>query len=66
MFPLMLIDTPDERYRGEPRPSWRRVLRLLAGAVACFLLGALLAPFGGYVLQIVSVALVLVAVSMLD
>jgi hypothetical protein len=42
MFPLMLVDTPDDRYRGgRPGPPWRRVLRLLAGAVACFLVGAL-------------------------
>jgi hypothetical protein len=66
MLPFMLIDTPDDRYRGPQGPSWRRVLRLLAGAVACFLVGALLAPFGGYLLQIASVALVLVAISMLD
>jgi hypothetical protein len=67
MVPFMLIDAPDDRYRGgEPKPSWRRVLRLLMGAVACFLLGALLAPFGGYLLQVVAAALVLVAISMLD
>jgi hypothetical protein len=66
MLPLMLIDTPDERYRGPQGPSWRRVLRLLAGAVVCFLVGALLAPFGGFLLQIAAAALVLVAVSMLD
>jgi hypothetical protein len=66
MFPLMLIDTPDDRYRGQPGPSWRRVARLIAGAVACFLAGALLVPVAGFVLQIVAVALVLIAVSMLD
>jgi hypothetical protein len=66
MFPFMLIDAPDDRYGGQPRPSWRRVLRLLAGAVACFLVAALLVPFAGYLLQIAAVALVLVAISMLD
>ena len=66
MLPFMLIDTPDDRYRRPQRPSWRRVLRLLASAVACFLVGALMAPLGGFMLQIAAVALVLVALSMLD
>jgi hypothetical protein len=61
----MLIDTPDDRYRGEPSPSWRRTLRLLAAAVVCFLVAALL-PFGGFLLEIVAAAFVLVALSMLD
>ena len=66
MFPLMLIDAPDERYRGQPGPSWRRVLRLLAGAVACFVIGAVVLPFVGFVLDIAAVALVLLALSALD
>ena len=62
----MLIDAPDERYRGQPGPSWRRVLRLLAGAVACFVIGAVVLPFVGFVLDIAAVALVLLALSALD
>jgi hypothetical protein len=65
MLPLMLIDTPDDRYRGEPTPSWRRTLRLLAAAVVCFLVAALL-PFGGFLLEVVAAAFLLVALSMLD
>jgi hypothetical protein len=65
MLPLMLIDTPDERYRGEPCPSWRRTLRLLAAALACFLLAALI-PFGGFLLEIAAAAFLLVTLSMLD
>ena len=66
MFPLMLIDAPDERYRGQPGPPWRRVLRLLAGAVACFVIGAVVLPFVGFVLDIAAVVLVLLALSALD
>ena len=66
MVPFMLIDAPDDRYRGgEPKPSWRRVLRLLVSAVACFLVGALLAPYGGFLLQIIAATLILVAIGML-
>ena len=66
MFPLMLVDTPDDRYRDRPGPSWRRVLRLLAGAVACFLVGTLLLPWVGFLLDIGSVVLVLLALCALD
>jgi hypothetical protein len=66
MFPLMLVDTPDDRYRDRPGPSWRRVLRLLVGAVACFLVGALLLPWLGFLLDIGSVVLVLLALCALD
>ena len=66
MFPLMLVDTPDDRYGDRPGPAWRRVLRLLAGAVACFLVGALLLPWVGFLLDIGSVVLVLLALCALD
>jgi hypothetical protein len=66
MFPLMLIDTPDDRYRGRPERSWRRVLRMLAGAVACFLVGALVLPWVGFALYIGGVVLVLLALCALD
>ena len=66
MLPLMLVDTPDDRYRREPGRSWRRVLRLLAGAVACFLVGALLLPWVGFLLDIAGVVLVLLALCALD
>jgi hypothetical protein len=61
MLPLMLIDTPDDRYRGRPERSWRRVLRLLAAAVACFAAGAVLLPWIGFLLDIVAVVFVLLA-----
>jgi hypothetical protein len=66
MLPLMLVDTPDDRYRDRPGPPWRRVLRLLAGAVACFLIGALILPWVGFLLDIGSVVLVLLALCALD
>jgi len=66
MFPLMLIDTPDERYRDRPERSWRRVLRLLASATACFVVGALVLPWIGFVFDIAAVALVLLALCALD
>jgi hypothetical protein len=66
MFPLMLIDTPDDRYRGRPEPSWRRVLRLLAGALACFLFGAFVLPWVGFLLDIAGAVLVLLALCALD
>jgi hypothetical protein len=66
MLPLMLIDTPDDRYRGRPERSWRRVLRLLASAVACFLIGALVLPWVGFVLDVGAVVLVLLALCALD
>jgi hypothetical protein len=66
MIPLMLIDTPDDRYGGRPGPSWRRVLQLLAGAVACVLIGALILPWIGFVLDIGAVVLVLLAICALD
>jgi hypothetical protein len=66
MFALMLVDTPDDRYGGRPGPSWRRVLRLLAGAVVCFLIGALILPWIGFLLDICAVVLVLLALCALD
>jgi hypothetical protein len=66
MVPFMLVDTPDDRYRGRPGPSWRRVLRLLAVAVACFFVGALVLPWVGFLFDIASVVLVLLALCALD
>ena len=66
MLPLMLIDAPDDRYRGRPGPPWRRVLRLLAGAVALFLVGALALPWVGFLFDVASVVLVLLALCALD
>ena len=60
MVPFMLIDAPDERYRGQPGSPWRRV-RLLAGAVALFLIGALVLPWIGFLFDIGAVALLLIA-----
>jgi hypothetical protein len=66
MVPFMLIDAPDDRYRGgDPRPPWRRTLRLLAAALACFLVAALV-PFGGFLLEAAAAAFLLVTLSMLD
>src|SRR4051794_16906669 len=60
MFALMLIDTPDDRYRGgRPERSWRRVLRLLAGAVACFLPRAPPLPWVGLLLALPALLLLL-------
>ena len=66
MLPLMLLDTPDERYRGRPERSWRRILRLLGAAVACFLAGAVILPRVGFLLEIGSVVFVLLALCALD
>jgi hypothetical protein len=66
MLPLMLIDTPDERYRGRPERSWRRVLRLLGAAVACFIVGAVILPWVGFLLDIGAVVFVLLALCALD
>ena len=66
MLPLMLVDTPDDRYRGRPGSPWGRVLRLLAGAVACFLVGAFVLPWVGFLLDIGAVVLVLLALYALD
>jgi hypothetical protein len=66
MIPFMLVDTPDDRYRGRPGPSWRRVLRLLAGAVVFFLIGAVVLPWVGFLFDIGAVVLVLLAVCALD
>jgi hypothetical protein len=67
MIALMLVDTPDDRYRGQDRGTpWRRVVRLLAAAVACFLAGAFLLPWVGFLLDIGSVVLVLLALCALD
>ena len=68
MFALMLVDTPDDRYRGhQPAGTpWRRVLRLLAAAVALFLAGAFIVPWVGFLLDIGSVVFVLLALCALD
>src|SRR3954462_7617431 len=67
MFALMLVDTPDDRYRDHQSGTpWRRVLRLIAAAVACVLVGAFLLPWVGFVLDIGAVVLVLLAVWGLD
>jgi hypothetical protein len=67
MVPFMLVDTPDDRYRGgQPGLPWRRVLRLLVGAVACFLVGAFVLPWVGFLLDIGAVVLVLLALCALD
>jgi hypothetical protein len=66
MVPFMLVDTPDDRYRGEPGSSWGRVLRLLVSAVACFLVGAFVLPWIGFVLDIAAVVMVLLALCALD
>jgi hypothetical protein len=61
MLPLMLIDAPDDRYRGRRGSPWRRVLRLLVGAVGLFLVGALALPEVGFLIDVGAVALVLLA-----
>jgi hypothetical protein len=66
MVPFMLVETPDDRYRGQPGPSWRRVLRLLAAAVACFVVGAVVLPWIGFLFDIGAVVLVLLALCALD
>jgi hypothetical protein len=64
MVPFMLIDAPDDRYRGGS--PWRRVLRLLAGAVALFLVGALVLPWVGFLFDVGTVVFVLLALCALD
>jgi hypothetical protein len=67
MFALMLVDTPDDRYRDHQSGTpWRRVLRLLAGAVGLFLAGAFILPWVGFLLDIGGVVLVLLALCALD
>lgn len=67
MIALMLVDTPDDRYRGHDRGTpWGRVVRLLAAAVACFLAGAFILPWVGFLLDIGAVVLVLLALCALD
>jgi hypothetical protein len=67
MIPLMLVDIPDDRYRGHQRGTpWRRAIRLLAAAIACFLAGAFILPWVGFLLDIGSVVLVLLALCALD
>jgi uncharacterized membrane protein YdbT with pleckstrin-like domain len=67
MFALMLVDTPDDRYRDHQSGTpWRRVLRLLAAAVVLFLAGAFILPWVGFLLDIGSVVLVLLALCALD
>jgi hypothetical protein len=62
----MLVDTPDDRYRGRPGPSWQRPLRLLAAAVACFVIGAVLLPWVGFLFDIAAIVLILLALCALD
>jgi len=66
MLPLMLIDAPDDRYGGRPERSWRRVLRLLGAAIACFVAGAVILPVVGFLLDIGAVVFVLLALCALD
>jgi hypothetical protein len=66
MVPFMLVDTPDDRYRGRPGPSWHRALRLFAAAVACFVTGAVLLPWVGFLFDIAAVVLMLLALCALD
>jgi hypothetical protein len=66
VVPFMLVDTPDDRYRGQPGPSWRRVLRLLAGAVVFFVVGAVVLPWVGFLFDIGAVVLLLLALCALD
>jgi len=66
MVPFMLVDTPDDRYRGQPGTPWRRFLRLLAAAAACFFVGAVVLPFVGFLFDIGAVVLVLLALCALD
>jgi hypothetical protein len=63
---LMLIDTPDPRYRPEPEPEkepWRRrhplmrVLLPIAASVACFGIAYLVPPLVTFVLTIVAMML---------
>jgi hypothetical protein len=66
MVPFMLVDTPDDRYRGQPGPPWRRALRLLAAAVVCFVIGAVLLPWVGFLLDTAAAVLALLALCALD
>jgi hypothetical protein len=63
---LMLIDTPDPRYRPEPEPEkepWRRrhprmrVCLPMAGSVACFAVAYHVPPAVTFVLTIVAMML---------
>jgi hypothetical protein len=63
---LMLIDTPDPRYRPDPEPEkepWRRrhprarIALPLVGCVVCFVLAYLVPPFVTFVLTIVAMML---------
>jgi hypothetical protein len=63
---LMLIDTPDPRYRPEPEPEkepWRRrhprarVALPLAGCVLCFTIAYLVPPFVTFLLTIAAMML---------
>jgi hypothetical protein len=62
---LMLIDTPDPRYRGEPDPEpdhegWRPNLRVwipIGASIVSFGVAALLSPFLMFVMTIVGLLL---------
>jgi hypothetical protein len=66
MVPFMLVDTPDDRYRGQPGPSWRRPARFLAAAVACIVVGGVILPWVGFLFDIGAVVFVLLALCALD
>jgi hypothetical protein len=66
MVPFMLVDTPDDRYRGQPGPSWRRPLRFFAAAVAFFFIGGFVLPWVGFLFDIGAVVLILLALCALD
>jgi len=63
---LMLIDTPDPRYRGEPEPEPEpgrgrhpnmRVWAPIGGSVVCFIVAYLVPPLVTFVLTIVALLL---------
>jgi hypothetical protein len=61
---VMLVDTPDPRYRREPEPEperrWRPNMRLwlpIAGAIVCFGAGYLVPPLVTFVLTIAGLML---------
>ena len=61
---VMLVDTPDPRYRREPEPEperrWRPNMRLwlpIAGSIVCFIAGYLVPPVVTFVLTIAGLML---------